>query len=259
MLGSLSAAAIDLYVAAFLARCEAMRRLDRPTIDEPGVRGRLASSEDPRVRLLVTDDRAHDVLTEVAPRAGAGMISVLGRATRCHRLMGAQLGWRSEVVTAMVCHDLRRIPSVSLPSELTLRPVRRLPADEPTGIALPDAVAAAIRAAPAIEDPPQRFADYLRSLAPTFRLFAAVDREETVRATSGSGVFGRHATVFFVGTDPEWRRRGIGQAMTAHALTAARDAGAIHACLDASAAGRSIYRRLGFEPAGTLTQFSAPT
>jgi ribosomal protein S18 acetylase RimI-like enzyme len=68
-------------------------------------------------------------------------------------------------------------------------------------------------------------ADYLRSLPSTFSLFAAVDNDGKVRATSGCGVFGRYATVLFVNTDPGWRGRGIGQAMTAQALTAARRGG----------------------------------
>jgi predicted GNAT family acetyltransferase len=113
-------------------------------------------------------------------------------------------------------------------------------------------------AAPSIEEPADVFADYLRYLAPTYRLFAAVDGAAKVRATAGSGVFGQYATVIFVNTDPAWRRRGIGQAMTAHALRAAQLQGAKQACLDASPTGRSIYHRLGFEAAGTLKRFRRP-
>lgn len=153
-----------------------------------------------------------------------------------------------------MCRDLRTVPAASLPREFTFRPVQR-PDDEPGGVALHDAVAAATFAARAIEESPAVLADFLRSLPSTFRLFAAVDDGGAVRATSGFGVFGEHATVIFVNTDPGWRGRGIGQAMTANALHAARCSGASRACLDASAAGRSIYHRLGFETAGTLTRF----
>jgi ribosomal protein S18 acetylase RimI-like enzyme len=110
-------------------------------------------------------------------------------------------------------------------------------------------------ASSAIEDPPAVFAEYLRSLPSTFRLFAAIDNHGAVRATSGFGVFGRYATVIFVNTDPDRRGRGIGQAMTAQALRAASCAGARQASLDASEAGRSIYLRLGFETAGTAIRF----
>jgi GNAT superfamily N-acetyltransferase len=78
-----------------------------------------------------------------------------------------------------------------------------------------------------------------------------------VRATAGTRVAGAEATVFFVNTDPDWRRRGIGRAMTAAALHAARDLGATRAALDASDLGASIYLSLGFESAGTWTQFSS--
>ena len=56
-------ASLDVYVAAFLARCGAMRRPGQTKIDEPGLHGLLSISDDPRIRLLVTDDRAHDVLS----------------------------------------------------------------------------------------------------------------------------------------------------------------------------------------------------
>jgi len=92
-------------------------------------------------------------------------------------------------------------------------------------------------------------------LPPTMRLFAAVDDNDVVRATSGSGTFGPQATVIFVNTHPSWRRRGIGHAMTAAALRSARTAGASQACLDASDAAIATYLRLGFETVARATQF----
>jgi len=77
-----------------------------------------------------------------------------------------------------------------------------------------------------------------------------------VRATSGAGSFGSEATVIFVNAESGWRGRGIGGAMTAAALRAARDAGARRASLDASAAGLSLYLRLGFEVVGPMTRFA---
>lgn len=253
------ASAVDLYVAAFVARCDAVRGLGQPEVDGLGVCGLLAGMKDSRVRLLVTDDRAHEVLATLLSDAQAGTIRIFGGATRCAQFLASHLEWTSDTVTAMVCRELQTLPTPSLPSELTLRPVQRLAHDDPGGVVLEDAIAAAMSAAAAVGDPPEVFADHLRSLPSTFRLFAAVDRDGTVRATSGSGVFGQHATVIFVNTEPGWRGRGIGQAMTAQALRAAQRSGARQACLDASTAASSIYRRLGFETAGTLTRFRRPS
>ena len=68
-------------------------------------------------------------------------------------------------------------------------------------------------------------------------------------------MFGAHADVLFVDTDPEWRRRGIGGTMTTAALQPAQRRGATQAGLDSSDAGLSLYRRLGFEPIGPATHF----
>jgi GNAT superfamily N-acetyltransferase len=232
-----------------------MRSRGRTIVDGIGLRGVLPGTEDPRIQLLVTDDQAHDGLADLLPGARGGMIRIFGTATRCAQLVADRLAWSSDTVTAMVCSDLQTVPSPTLPSDLTLQPVQRLSDDEGGGVALADAVAAAKSASSAIEDPPAVFAEYLRSLPSAFRLFAAVDSHGAVRATSGSGVFGQYATVIFVNTDPDWRGRGIGQAMTAQALRVASCAGARQACLDASDAGRSIYLRLGFEKAGTAIRF----
>ncbi|MGZ6562877.1 MAG: hypothetical protein ACXVH1_25435 [Solirubrobacteraceae bacterium] len=165
----------------------------------------------------MTDDQAHDALADLLPDARGGMIRIFGTSARCAQLVADRLAWSSDAVTAMVCGDLQTVPAVALPSDLTLQPVQRLADDEGGGVPLADAVAAATSASSAIEDQPTVFAEYLRSLPPTFRLFAAIDSRGDVRATSGSGVFGRYATVIFVNTDPDWRGRGIGQAMTARA------------------------------------------
>jgi ribosomal protein S18 acetylase RimI-like enzyme len=234
-----------------------MRRPGQRAVDEPGVRGLLSCAEDPLTRLLVTDDRGYDLLAALLPDTRAGMITVFEAAGRCAGLFDDSV-CKAESVAAMVCRDLQTVPAVPLPSELTLRRVRRLDDAAPDGVALEDAAAAAMLADPRISDPLDAFADYLRSLPPAIRLFAAVDGDGAVRATSGSGAFGTEANVMFVNTDPDWRGRGIGQAMTAAALRAAEGAGATQACLDATAAGLSIYRRLGFEVATRATRFTAP-
>jgi len=246
---------VDVYVAAFLARCAAMRSAGHPEVRGPGVHGVLALSAEPLVRLLVTDDRAYDLLATVLPDALGEVINVLAAAERCAALVGNSPGWRPDQATAMICRDLRTLPQPALPTGLGLRPVRRLPDDPPGGVELERAVAAAMVAAPSIALAPDAFADYLRSLPPAFRLVVAVDGDGEVRATAGSGAFGEEATVIFVNTQPEWRGRGIGRAMTAAALRSAMDRGARRASLDASEAGSQIYLRLGFEVVTRTTRF----
>ena len=247
--------ATDIYIESFLARCETFLGSGGRAVAAPGIHGLLAEGDEPVARLLVTDDRGTDALPAVLRDARRGMISVLAAAVRCAQLMHRHPGWRPDTATAMVCRDLRTVPEVALPGELMFRTVRRLPGDGPDGVPLEDAVAAAVLAAPSITDPPDVFADYLRSLPPAFRLFAAVDGDGVVHATSGSAAFGTDATVLFVNTDPGWRGRGIGTAMTTAALRAARDSGARRASLDSSDAGARIYQRIGFESVGGTTRY----
>jgi ribosomal protein S18 acetylase RimI-like enzyme len=228
-------------------------------LNEPGLRGLINPDGDPRTRLLVVDDRAYARLADLLPHVHGGTITVFAAAPHCVELIDSDPAWDSKAATSMVCRNLRSIPEVRLPETLAFAPVRRLPDDAPTGVSLLDAAAAALKAAPARGGSTQVLADYLRSLPPTFEFVAAVDRTGAVRATAGSGVFGVEATVLFVNTDPEWRHRGIGRAMTAGALRSAHNAGASRACLDASDAGLGMYVGLGFEPATRITQFYAPS
>ncbi len=247
-------AAVDVYVAAFMARCDAMRHPGQAMVDDPDMYGLLPGNGDGYTRLLVTGDGACDALSALVRDARAGMITVCAAAAQCTTLLNEDPAWRGDPATAMICRDLRAVPTVPLPRELALRPVRRLADDALNGVPLAQAVATARLAAPGITDP-QALADYLQSLPPAFGLFAAVDTTGAVRATSGSGVFGTAATVIFVNTDPGWRRRGIALAMTSAALRSAEQSGARDAGLDASEAGKELYLRLGFEAAAPTTRF----
>ncbi|HLJ53647.1 MAG TPA: GNAT family N-acetyltransferase [Chthonomonadaceae bacterium] len=60
------------------------------------------------------------------------------------------------------------------------------------------------------------------------------------------------AGIYCVATAPGARRRGIGRAMTVAPLLEARAAGYRTAVLQASAAGESIYRRIGFDSFGPI-------
>jgi len=245
----------DAYRGAFVVRSERTRSPGQLELDEPGICGLLPSAEHPSCRLLITDDHAYDVLAALLPEAKVGRINVFAAADRCVELVAGQAGWTFDEATAMSCADLRRVRPLTLPAELTLRPVRRTADEPPDGVPLETAVAVVLRANPGGDDSLDTLADYLRSLPPPTHLLCALDGDGAVRATAGSSTFGTEGHVFFVNTDPEWRGRGIGQAMTAAALRASRGSGARRACLDASDAGQSIYRRLGFDDVSRMTRF----
>ena len=58
---------------------------------------------------------------------------------------------------------------------------------------------------------------------------------------------GRMAGIYNVATLKEFRRRGIGEAMTWAAVNAGRANGSEYACLQPSALGEPIYKRMGFK------------
>lgn len=73
----------------------------------------------------------------------------------------------------------------------------------------------------------------------------------TSELTLGGGIAG----IYNVSTRPEFRRRGIGTAMTLAALNAARAEGMAYAALQASPEGQGLYARLGFYPFGVITEY----
>ena len=234
-----------------------MRHADQSEVNEPGLHGLLACDSDPRMQLLVTDDRAHTGLSSLCAGAPPATITVFAAAPRCAESLTRDPAWRSSSATAMVCRDLAAIPRLGLPDGLTVRAVRRVAADPPDGVALEDAIAAVALAAPRLD--PEAVMGFLRSLPGETQLLAAVDAEGCVRATSGWQLSGRHVRVILVDTEPAWQGRGVGTAMTSAALHAARVRGARVATLDASAAGQSIYLRLGFESVSQTTRFVPAT
>lgn len=73
----------------------------------------------------------------------------------------------------------------------------------------------------------------------------------TAEATEGGGLIG----LYNISTRPDFRRRGIGLAMTHAPLAAAAREGHTTAILQAADAGARVYARLGFRPFGTITEF----
>ena len=245
---------MEEYVAAFVARCDAVRGAEARMVDAAGIHGLLSLSGVSPSRLLVTDDRAADVLAALVPDVAAGTISVVAAAPRCTEMLRGRPGWTWSAVTAMLHRDLGAIPTLTLPSGLALRPICRTADDPTTGVPLEDAVALALAGESRGADVARELTDHLRAMSGV-RLFAAVDAAGAVCATSGYGTFGAYALVVFVNTHPDWRRRGVGRAMTATALHAARAAGATAASLEASDTAITTYERLGFEIVARATQF----
>jgi len=61
--------------------------------------------------------------------------------------------------------------------------------------------------------------------------------------------------IYHVATLPEFRRRGIGRSVTLAPLLTAKTLGARAAILQATAAGESVYRQLGFRTICTLGRY----
>ena len=58
---------------------------------------------------------------------------------------------------------------------------------------------------------------------------------------------GNIATLHWIGTLPEYRKKGLGTAITLKALHDLQAAGCTHALLLSSALGKPIYERMGFK------------
>src|SRR4051794_398638 len=249
------ARAVDDFARGFRARVAAMRQPGQELLDLPGIVALLGTSAEALDgRVLVTGDDAATVLRDRLADLSARVVNVFAAAQTSHRLLSETGDYRSSACTAMVHGDLARIPETELAEGLRLQPVALTTGS--AGVPIEDAAAAALRSDPTAGplDHLDGFVAYLRA-APNARYLAAVDRDGAVRATAATGIFDGTASVFFVNTDPGWRGRGVGTAMTAAALRVAAEAGGRQAYLDSSALGLSIYLRLGFVPVSPATLF----
>jgi len=247
--------AVSVYVAAFRRRAIFAARSWGTAFDDPGLVG--LEQADGRVSLLVVDDRALTPLAGLLGREPQGVIRVLPAASRSRAMLEAQPRWAKESLTAMVCRDLAAVPDVALPEGVGLHPVSLDPGGADGSVDLVAVTAMVVQADPAaVGENPEHMAASLRAVRPAPVFLAAVDSSGAVRATSGCRVFGHDASILFINTHQDWRRRGIGRSMTAAALHAARSAGATCAGLDATSAGASIYLSVGFESAGPMAEFA---
>lgn len=95
--------------------------------------------------------------------------------------------------------------------------------------------------------------EFLNPAVEEWLYLGLVDGEPVATAdlTIGGGVVG----LYNISTQPAWRGRGIGSAMTAAPLIDARSAGHGTAILQASSDGAPIYQRLGFQAFGEITEW----
>ncbi len=108
---------------------------------------------------------------------------------------------------------------------------------------------------------PTKFARQLLALSlltmPDVRFYVAYDGERPV-ATSALLASHRVAGVYNVACIEEYRRRGIGEAMTWHAVREGASSGCVMSSLQASAMGRPIYERMGFRLMAQYRTFMRP-
>ncbi len=87
-----------------------------------------------------------------------------------------------------------------------------------------------------------------------FRFWAGYVEHEVV-SVSAALMGESHTDVFYVATQPAFRRRGYGEALTWRATLAAPDLPAI---LEASEDGRPVYERLGYREVGRMSLWERP-
>ncbi|MET7751290.1 GNAT family N-acetyltransferase [Micromonospora sp. NPDC005367] len=216
---------------------------------------------------LVTyrSDVPHPPLNGVLRLHGRDPADALAEARR--RLDGVPRVWwvgpDSDVGTADALASLGAIPIMTLPI-MAVPIAQASPTPVPTGVRITETT-----------DVDEFVTAYARvSGIPAAGVPAAINRE---RSFTGNGTVVRLAgraddgrivgtavawlshgllTLYYVGTQPEHRRQGIGAAMTRAALDLAREHGVRNAALTSTAIGEPVYRNLGFRTVGTFRLLS---
>ncbi|TDD41976.1 GNAT family N-acetyltransferase [Nonomuraea terrae] len=87
------------------------------------------------------------------------------------------------------------------------------------------------------------------------RLAARLD-DDVLAGTTVAWLSHDLLTLYFVGTQPEQRSRGVASALTTAALDLARERGVRTAALTSTSVAESLYHRIGFRTAGTFDLLS---
>lgn len=152
-------------------------------------------------------------------------------------------------VPGMILDDVRSVPNDGAPEGIEVRRVTKANLDDfllvnQAGFGIPE--------------------DVVRQMI-TPALFDVLDVEAYVGyagdepvASSALVVTHRVAGIYNVATMPEHRRRGLGAALTLHAVRRGREEGCVMASLQASSMGRPVYERIGFRVAAEYLTFARP-
>lgn len=152
------------------------------------------------------------------------------------------VGLREAGAVPAMTLDLRSLPPADNQPDLTIRQVESSAdralwgelAARGTGFDEP-----AVQALAALEPriPAERLDGQVRLLA---------EYKGRAVATGALVTSGHHAGAYAIATLPEFRRRGIGRAITLHALQLGAAGGARTGFLQSSSIGRSVYENMGF-------------
>lgn len=144
-------------------------------------------------------------------------------------------------------------PSLSAPAGLVIEHV-----DGPEGIAdYVDGYASSFGVGAGLRDAVVAAESGLRTdLGRLIRLVGRIDGRPV--ATSAVLISNGIAGLYWIGTDPSLRARGIGTALTAAAMQVARSEQALVCTLQASDMGAPVYRRLGFTQVSEVELYSPP-
>jgi predicted GNAT family acetyltransferase len=182
-----------------------------------------------------------------------GSLHIRGDAPNVTAYLDSLGIFQQEHQTGMICADLAGVPRPPLPDSLRLSRVQVGDISDPQ-LPTTAAFAAAIEAEDGLP-PGSMLPAVLRMAARPVQLFAAVDREGSIQATSAAAASGTTGMLWGIGTMHDWRGQGVGTAMTAVAVHGAEDLEATTLLLDATEKGASIYRRLGFTAYGTTAEW----
>jgi GNAT superfamily N-acetyltransferase len=148
---------------------------------------------------------------------------------------------------------LDKVPEPPLPAGLTVERV-----DASAGLAdYVDAYASSFGIGPDLRDAVIDAEAGLRTdLGVLVRLVGRIDGRAV--ATSAVLVSNGVAGLYWIGTDPAHRGRGIGAALTAAAMAVGREHGMSVCTLQASSQGLPVYSRLGFVQVSEVVLYSPP-